>query len=125
MMKEEFKKLMESNESFKKIKTVAEECGYDVEFAYVSHKCPKVSIISKTRNEFYDFYPRFYLTILMNFENKSYDYEWTISTTSYGDLDGEKLEQYFNWLKNAKTLYDELVKIDLYSLYEVTEEIEN
>jgi hypothetical protein len=78
MKKQEFVKLMESNATFQKMKELADECGYCLEHAFVSNNCPKVSLLSKTSNEFYDFNPRFYLTISINFEKKSFDYKWTV-----------------------------------------------
>ena len=49
-------------------------------------------------------------------EDSQYTYQWEMGTVSYGNLEWEDLENYVKGVMQAKALYDELVKIDLYKL---------
>lgn len=119
--REAFIKAVENNSTTKQLREVADKYGYVCwDYPLVTEYGDiRVSIYPKDRS-FRNFKPDFFLRTNFMYahmrEDSQYTYQWEMGTVSYGNLEWEDLENYVKGIMQAKALYDELVKIDLYGL---------
>lgn len=119
MTREQFLKAIENNSITKQLKRVAEKYGYKAsESPYITEYGHINCAIYPEDRRPRSFYPEFYLNVSLTKTNEEdfYKYKRQMGTTAYGGLEWEELDKYVKWITNAKKLYDELVKIDLYKL---------
>lgn len=119
MTKKEFIKAVENNSTTKQLKAVAEKYGYAVsDYPLITeYGSIRIAIYPKDRS-FHNFKPDFHLSEDLEtlFKEKVSKHHWEVWTISYGNLYGEDLDRYVKGINEAKSLYDELIKIDLTKL---------